>query len=198
MKTYPMFLFFAALILLNCSKTDDGPSLPPATQTGENTFGCYVDGRLLIPRDGTGTFNSPDYGMRMYSGPSGDNITYREINVHDFVGENGGSMDIHIVNLHEIGEGNFQIGESNCETGLQANPSINIRTRYFNGNSYDYYCSVEGSGYLNITRSDTINLILSGTFNFRAVNENQPNDTIEISQGRFDINRNTLPYTEFP
>jgi hypothetical protein len=27
--------------------------LPPITQTGENTFGCIIDGEVLVPKDGS-------------------------------------------------------------------------------------------------------------------------------------------------
>ncbi len=63
-----VLIFFAVVTFLGCSKKDDGsftPTLPPITQTGENTFGCYANGILITPRDGTGTFNSPDNGMNL-------------------------------------------------------------------------------------------------------------------------------------
>ncbi|MGD5408184.1 hypothetical protein QUS89_23100, partial [Xanthomonas citri pv. citri] len=28
--------------------------LPPETQTGANTFGCLIDGKVFVPRDGNG------------------------------------------------------------------------------------------------------------------------------------------------
>jgi hypothetical protein len=57
MKNY-VFLFFT-LLLLCCSNNDDDGStdpldqLPPATQIGANTFGCFVDGEPFIPGDST-------------------------------------------------------------------------------------------------------------------------------------------------
>lgn len=198
MKPFVLFLFFAVLTFLSCSKSYDGPQLPPVTQTGENTFGCYVNGRLLLPRDGKGTVMGPDEGMYFSASGEAPNYNYNEINVQDFVSPNGGSMDIHITKLHEGGEGMFEIKESNCDRFSYANNSINIRCRYYNGVSYDYYCSIEGSGYLNITRYDFDNRIVSGTFSFSAKNENNPNDIIEITEGRFDLKWDTLPYKDFP
>ncbi len=187
MKTYILFLFFAVLTLVGCSKNDDGPKLPPITQTGENTFGCYINGRLLVPRNGTGTFNAPDNGLRFIVGPGPDEFYYHEIKVQDFIGSKGGSMDIHIIDLYQNGAGNYEIQKSNCALDIDANNSINIRCRYYNGQSYDYYCSIEGTGSLNIMRFDLENRIVSGTFNFKARNENNSNDIIEITEGRFDI-----------
>ncbi len=189
MKTKILLTALCCLLIISCSKNDDGPSLPPITQTGENTFGCFINGRLLVPRNGTGTTAGPDNGLKFIASGTGNppNYDYNEINVQDFVSPNGGSIDIHIINLHENGEGNFEIMESNCERFFQANPTVNIRCRYFDGENYDYYCSIEGTGYLNISRYDYENRIVSGTFNFRARNENKPTDIIEITEGRFDI-----------
>jgi hypothetical protein len=40
-----LILLFTSIVLLACKKKEDKPILPPATQTGANTFGCYVDGK---------------------------------------------------------------------------------------------------------------------------------------------------------
>ncbi|MGB3342889.1 MAG: hypothetical protein WBA61_03175 [Aequorivita sp.] len=200
MKTYLLILFFSTVTFLGCSKKDDNgftPTLPPITQTGENTFGCYVDGKLLIPRDGTGTFNSYDYGMIFWGSPSG--FSYNEIDVRDFKSGNGGWINIHIVDLHENGEGDFIINESNCEDGIGANPNINIRVRWLDSVTqvYKWYCSIENGGTLEITRYDFENMIVSGTFNCIVANSEDPNDIIEITEGRFDIKWNELP-SNFP
>ena len=44
---------FCMLSGMQCEKDQNIPEidkLPPATQTGANTFGCLVDGKALIPR----------------------------------------------------------------------------------------------------------------------------------------------------
>jgi hypothetical protein len=38
------YAFFAA-----CEK--EKPHLPPETQTGANTFGCYINGKLFVPKN---------------------------------------------------------------------------------------------------------------------------------------------------
>lgn len=53
-----IFLLLVAIISLNgCDKDDDKPiaeidKLPPATQTGANTFGCLLDGQVFLPGRG--------------------------------------------------------------------------------------------------------------------------------------------------
>ena len=192
-----ILIILSLMLLQNCSTSDDTftPTLPPITQTGANTFGVYIDGKLLIPRDGAGTFNSPDPGMS-YSG-LGDppNYIYNEISIQDFKSGSGGLIDIHIVDLHENGEGTYTISESNCQDNVDANPTINIRCRWWNETyqTYKWYCSIEGEGILTIMRYDFENRIVSGTFSCKAVNRDDDNDIIEITQGRFDIKWDTIP-----
>ena len=52
MKT-KILIFLTILSLVGCSKDDTTPPepallLPPETQTGANTFGCLINGKLLI------------------------------------------------------------------------------------------------------------------------------------------------------
>ena len=123
MKTRIIIIIVAAFFIVGCSKSDDGLQLPPITQTGENTFGCYVDGKLLVPRSGTGTFNSPDYGLLTESGPGpGDNIQYHEIKARDYRSGNGGLLTIHMVGLLETGEGTYTLNASNCYGDIDSPP----------------------------------------------------------------------------
>ena len=202
MKNLILYTGLITIILMACSPTKDEfvPTLPPITQTGENTFGCYVDGKLLIPREGEGTFNSRDYGM-IYSGfGNGPNYEHNELNIHDFKGVNKMRMDIHFVSLHENGEGIFTINKSNCEIGLDANHNINIRVRWWDEDiqAHKWYCSIEDAGTLEITRYDFENFIVSGTFSCKMANRDDPSDIIEVTEGRFDIKWDELPYTNFP
>ena len=192
------------LLLLGCSKDEDNntftPTLPEATQTGKNTFGCYIDGKLLTPRDGTGSVFGADHGM-VYSGlGQAPNYDYNEINVQDYASGFGGLMDIHIIDLHSNAEETYNINESNCQDNIDANNNINIRCRWWNESleKFEWYCSVGNQGSLTITRYDFENRIVSGTFNFTAQNRDDPEDIIEITNGRFDIKWDTLLDTTFP
>ena len=49
------FLLFA-LTLSNCENNDPQEQLPPITQTGANTFGAIVDGRVFVTKDKTGYY----------------------------------------------------------------------------------------------------------------------------------------------
>ena len=107
MKT-KILIFLTILSLVGCSKDDTTPPepallLPTETQTGANTFGCLINGKLLIPRDGTGTFGGSDRGMILWAGhPTG--TEYSEIDIHDYKSPKTGEIVIHIQSLDQLGD----------------------------------------------------------------------------------------------
>lgn len=138
----------------------------------------------------------PDPGMTFLD-RTGD---FYEIDVNDFASERTSSINLHIGGLDSIGIGQYIVNESNCSS-IDSPETTNIFSRVwdYEDKIYKSYCSYENSGVINITRYDTKNGIISGTFNGRAVGYDDPTDTIEIIKGRFDINWKKLtPYTEFP
>jgi hypothetical protein len=176
------------------------PTLPLITLTGKNTFGCYIDGKLLIPRDGTGGIKKNNKGLSYFGLGDGPNYIHNEIYIDDRKSEKGSLMRIHLVELHKNGEGTFNINKSNCQNGLEANNNININCRVYDDTEqiYKWYCSIENAGKLTITRYDLNNRIISGTFNCTMQNKENPKDIIEITDGRFDIKWDTLDETIFP
>ena len=64
---------------------------------------------------------------------------------------------------------------------------------YFN--KTDYF-SVANTGSITITRND--DEVISGTFSCKLRNKDNPNDIIEIKDGRFDFNKATIYNTYFP
>jgi hypothetical protein len=191
-------------LLTGCSNDSNNPEsqLPPITHTGENTFGCLIDGRLFIPRDGTGTWAGPDNAVSIYGDPTGNN-QYTEIEVRDYKSQRTAKLLIHIQNLHQNGIGNYVINESNGMSNIDGPNHTYIYCRVFNQstNSYQYYRSYENSGSINITRYEitpNVSFFISGTFNCSVKNSADPNDVIEITNGRFDFNGATLPNAVFP
>lgn len=196
-KTMTIISSIALFFMIACDKNEDEQqSLPPITQEGANTFGVIVDGRVLAPRNGTGTFNLADYGMILIEGP--ESYNFNEIDVHDFASERTASINIHILNLRNIGE--YRVDESNCEDGIDSPETTNIYCRIYDYEEkiYKQYCSFENSGTIIITRYDSANQIVSGTFSGKARNINDSTDEIEITEGRFDIKWNTVKNKFFP
>ncbi|MBC7557338.1 MAG: hypothetical protein H7195_10295, partial [Chryseobacterium sp.] len=50
-----------------------------------------------------------------------------------------------------------------------------------------YNSKAFNKGEVNITKLDRVNKIISGTFWFEATNENNPNDKVSVTDGRFDL-----------
>ncbi len=203
MKTKIIILGIIISIFISCNNDENEkqiftPILPEITQTGENIFGCYINGKLLTPRDGSGGIYGINKGI-VYS-VSPDDLSYNEIYIDDWKSEKGGLLRFHITDLHQNGEGTYTINRSNCQNGLDATPNINIHCRVYDETEqiFKWYCSIENAGTLIITRYDLNNHIVSGTFNCTVQNQNNHNKQIEITDGRFDIKWDTLDQTIFP
>jgi len=63
MKTNLFKITVVAILLIvtahSCKQENPAPTLPPETQEGKHTFGCYVNGRLFVPVPGAAGFGSP-------------------------------------------------------------------------------------------------------------------------------------------
>ncbi|TYC12652.1 hypothetical protein ES677_08280 [Bizionia gelidisalsuginis] len=174
-----LLLAFAMLLIVsNCNKNDDDQptnpidQLPPATQTGAQTFGCLINGEAFVPPS-FGS-NSPSAFYQFVggaytlgiSGGTGGGTELKSINL--------GCLDMPLIeeinyNLLEFVTGNY-FGE------------------YYlgGGNGEIYSTTVNNPGTLTITRFDQDNFIISGTFEFTVV-DNDGNE-INITNGRFDMN----------
>ncbi len=170
----PLFALAALLGLSQCKKHDPDPleQLPPATQTGANTFGCLVNGKPWTPKGYNGSSNySIIYEPNLNNG-NFDLITYMYHN---------SSKNLQSISLNIIS--NTKIGSHS----LQSNR--NTRAVFSNTSNNCYWSSRDSAttyrrGTLTITRLDLQAGIISGTFAFTLY---QPGcDTIRVTQGRFD------------
>ncbi|MCK9481427.1 MAG: hypothetical protein M0R38_06680 [Bacteroidia bacterium] len=171
----------------NIFKQKRPTELPPITTEGKNTFGCYVDGELLVPfprkaiKDNFGAFY---YGVKwedtngtlQVGGTMEDEIGsgFKSVGLYVYkrvfdVGEYilytdpyllGNFFDMNRVGLSIIN----QSGETVCDSWRVPNPDC---------------------GRMNILRLDTVARIVSGTFYFDAINKE--GDTVKVTDGRFDF-----------
>jgi hypothetical protein len=203
-----LFLLLLTTFIISCS-TDDSSNnpvlkLPPETQTGANTFGCIIDGKILIPRSGNTSQINPLSGARLTRGYPAFDFDYLELKIIDHKSRNGSILFFHIHDAIENGIGNYVIDESNGFTAIDGLEHHYLYCDVYSSktNSYQRYMSSNNSGTFTITRftlgSENTGTIISGKFTCKVRNINDPTDEIEITDGRFDINSLTVALTYFP
>jgi hypothetical protein len=200
MKT--IYLLLIALLATACDG-DDAPIdqeslLPPITMTGENTFGCLIDGKFFRPRDGTSTINSDNKGLKVFQTES----TNWEIHVFDRKSDKTGSLYIHIENIFLNSIGSYNIEQADGLRGLDGPNNTYIYGRFWNEelNNYANYHSVFDSGTIEITQENHNPgnfYIISGIFSANLINRENVSDTLKITKGRFDIESLSLQFANF-
>ena len=171
------FLLILIIITNSCSKQDDCDNpidcLPPATQTGANTAGCLVNGRLLLPSGrslGTGSVLQSQYlfHQEAYIFTIGVNDRNKNqlifIRIHNTKLEEGGIYPLKLKSENE-GSAAYIIGGAGSGTSYVTN---NITM-----------------GQLHITKLNESKKIISGTFWFDAVDTE--GEIVQIREGRFDV-----------
>jgi hypothetical protein len=196
--------FLTILFLASCSKEDtptpEDPlaKLPPETQTGANTFGCIINGQVFYPRDGTSTlFNPGGKGLKFWGDPSdpNGNGNYNEIEIRNLQdAKPANSMIIHLQGLDQIRTGDYVWHDSNFQSSIDGLMQNYVYAKIYNSslNGWQYYGSYENSGKVTITKYLNNNTIVSGNFTgkLRLLNGTEE---VDILNGRFDINKATLP-----
>lgn len=170
-------LLIAIGFTLSCCNKDDensGDTLPPETQIGANTAGCLVNGEVFLPK--AGGINPAVV------------VNYEFVNGEFFFG---------LSFRDQRGTGVKTVGVGTQRVNLEANETYVLDKNEFDngdftggGGAYSLSSSVIYvttsivTGELTITRVDTSNSIISGTFWFDAINEQ--GEIVEIRDGRFD------------
>lgn len=159
------------LLLYSC-KQDPEPQLPPETQTGANTFGCMVNGKLWLPsqEDGSPIINA-------YLGSSGT-FTVAAFIILDRSSSGGEEYENIALGLKGLNKtGTYYLDERNAYVDYGHDLK---KCYYLNVISGSYY-----TGKIEITRFDLTNNIVSGKF--EATLKVPSCDTIKITDGRFDV-----------
>ena len=166
------------LVNIHCKKTVPPSNiLPPATQDGKNTFGCRVNGEVWTPYYSCGLIQlftqCKELQSMMVRVDSSINLP----------------MDLTLSASREIVQGSFSgfnIGVRISRTGNLIDSAIVLYAQQ----SGEYYRHPPGdsTGILNLTKLDTVNRIISGTFAFRLYNT--WGDSVTVTDGRFDVTYN--------
>lgn len=164
-----------ACINLSCSKD----RLPEVTQDGKNTFGCKVNGKNWVPHGGGG-FS----GIEPVNGGYQKTYSFNTTSNNVFILAYDGKTNINIY-LRSVGKpGLYSLKYNTLDITNQLDP-YNYGY-YQSDDGSEYLTNTENSGEVNVIRADTINNIISGTFNFSAFNRST-GKTANVTDGRFDI-----------
>jgi hypothetical protein len=173
-----LLLSLAALLLLAaCTQPDP---LPEATQGGKQTFGCRVNGKPFIPDGGTG-WNATKPIVVYYTGRRGENGTVHEYYCIDATARDGQGIFIIISDPFKIGPRTM-----NKEFIPITWPNRLNDAALYSSASGTFFTDPRYTGTVVLTRADTVRKIISGTFEFSAINP-KTNEVVEVTDGRFDV-----------
>lgn len=174
-----IFLLLSSFIIsAGCKKSVD--SLPEATQTGANTFGLKLDGQYWIPQNFAG-INSPILSAQL-SGANQNNLMLRAQNFASEPTET--EFQLYIKNI--TGTGTYELNQN---TDINPNAAGNYAyyvKRKINPLN-EWITSSQYTGSVTITKWDLSNMIVSGTFEFKAGSMDSSAAPITVTDGRFDI-----------
>lgn len=190
MKTQSSTVSALALLLLitvalcqGCKKDDSLPwplsALPPATQTGENTFGCLINGEPYVPerkisipfgRELEAYYDEPNYG-----GEYDNRFSIRTDNIQSASTASYFSIGLYPVFLSDV----YNIDNTDF---FSAGATIKIA-----GDSKHYVLDTLVFHTITISKLDTAKNIASGTFEMDMRRVSDSTDILQIRHGRFDV-----------
>lgn len=167
-----VLLALALVTLSQCKKNDSSPQLPPETTSGAMTFGCLIDGRLFVPRDGRGQPGLSVQYVNLGSGKGGG--YYLNIPATNWQPNPTEGVNIETDSLL-VEEGKtypFKVGKGNPQA--------------FYSSGAQYTKRDQDAGELTITRFDRTQGIIAGRFHFVGTNT-ATGQQIRVTEGRFDV-----------
>jgi hypothetical protein len=163
------------VLLASCKK--EVTELPAATQTGSNTFGAKVNGVFWKPQ-GFGPFPANDI---LEARMSGHDITINARNFASSPNETEFQLTIYNVTAPGTYLFNSDVTHPNgaASYGYYVKRNITPQNEWLTSSTY--------TGSVTITRIDDVNMIVSGTFQFNALNIYNAPAPMTVTEGRFDV-----------
>lgn len=163
------FLIAAMLCLcLSYCKDDDDPDLPAPTQTGKNTFGCLVNGKVMVPGGYYGRLSAEVDPSGLLWLASGNSDTEEHISI--VIDRPGFPFEVGV--RYEFNNP----GDIKCYYNLAATDA-------------EADCRYEDApvgGAITFTKIDWDRQIIAGGFEFTA-HSDYCNKDVSVTEGRFDI-----------
>lgn len=178
MVTFYCFLILILASEIQCKKSaPPKDQLPPITQDGNNSFGCRVNGVIWVPHFNCSVFtgNCKELGLEVFQG---DSISKLPI-----------SFTLGVKRTGSDGTNSSFIMYSPLANVNQTGNIFDSIVVLYQRDTASYYYHFPPSytlGAVNLTKLDTINNIIAGTFYFTL--HNSAGDSVVITDGRFDLN----------
>lgn len=162
------------LFLASCKK--EVSELPPATETGANTFGAKVDGQFWVPQ-GFGIMPTNEILDAHF-------IPERNlyINARNFASSpNETEFEIYIKSVTAPGTYLLNMERSGISNSYAYFVKRNINP------VNEWVTSPQYTGTVTITKIDSVSRFVSGTFQFSAINLYNDPQPLSVTDGRFDV-----------
>ncbi|ARS38012.1 DUF6252 family protein [Pontibacter actiniarum] len=176
-KSKLLLLLFPFFLNTACKK-DELKLLPDATQSGADTMGAIVNGKAWVANGGTG-FNAPDPVEGGYHGTYTFDSTQNNVLIDAYRKDKTG-FQIYLRGVFKPGE--YPLNSTTNLFGGELKQPQNYGAYYVPGKLY--MTTSKYKGMVIVTKADTINGIVSGTFAFKAVHGQ---DSVVVTNGRFDV-----------
>ena len=175
----PVALFFVVIsaTLFSCKK--EVSELPPATQSGANTFGLKLDGAMWVPAG----FGIVPTAPKLEAKIIGSDFTLNARNFSSSPTES--EFEIYIKGLTETGIGNYSLSAAASYPDPYHSYAYYVHRKFTPDN--EWVTTAPYTGTVTITKIDSVNHFVSGTFQFQAINLYNPPQPINVTEGRFDV-----------
>ena len=177
-RNLPLCLLTLAFLGLDCHKHQDNPptELPPITQEGRNTCGCKIDGQVWVPY----------YSCK---GLSADPCGEISSDIHRIPGQSSFFIQIGAAIKYNDNSLSFFNINTPVTAGIltvgEKIDSVSIQFTKPGSTDYNEFPGLDSKNHLIITKLDTVNNIISGTF--QATLYHSVRDSVNITEGRFDL-----------
>ena len=183
MKTHLSLLCLAAALLAAaCKKDDPDNGLPPATQEGKNTAGCFVNGEPFVAAGWGGSLLTnpvaPLGGGFFY-----DSLYY--LRIHGLYKGSNSTMTL-FFRSQISGVYRFNQDTPSLSQGGMGTTTFNHATFSTANGTDTYITNKQNTGQVALTSADRSSGISAGTFEFTAASTTDPSKTVTVTSGRFD------------
>jgi len=179
-----LITLITVILILNFAgcKKELGDELPALTYEGKNTFGCKIDGVSWVPKGIYG------WGFTDYPTDGGYYAEYNSPLVHVLIktSDPGGYIDLYIKNYDSynfLKPGTYLLNKKT--SSLPFGYGIKHSYGTYWTNDKEYITDSFHTGWIELIKSDSVNSIVSGRFEFDAYND-VTGKTYKITDGRFD------------